>query len=53
MMTVIPIATVFTLFIVPLAYQLLARHTGSPGDVRRALEIQQKEQENHMDAGPV
>ncbi len=47
------IATVFTLFIVPLAYQLLARHTGSPGDVRRALEIQQKEQENHMDAGPV
>jgi hypothetical protein len=27
-------ATVFTLFVVPVAYDLLARHTGSPGDVR-------------------
>ena len=34
-------ATVFTLFIVPVAYRLLARHTGSPGDVRRALENQE------------
>jgi len=30
-------ATVFTLFIVPVAYNLLARHTGSPGDTRRRL----------------
>jgi multidrug efflux pump len=34
-------ATVFTLFIVPVAYDILARKTGSPGDVRRALEAQQ------------
>lgn len=31
-------ATLFTLFIVPVAYDLLARHTGSPGDVKRRLE---------------
>ena len=31
-------ATLFTLFVVPAAYDLLARHTGSPGDVRRRLE---------------
>ncbi|MGE3714454.1 MAG: efflux RND transporter permease subunit, partial [Alphaproteobacteria bacterium] len=31
-------ATFFTLFIVPVAYDLLARGTGSPGDVRRQLE---------------
>jgi multidrug efflux pump len=30
-------ATLFTLFLVPVAYQLFARHTGSPGDVRRRL----------------
>ena len=30
-------ATVLTLFIVPVAYSLLARRTGSPGDVRRRL----------------
>lgn len=36
-------ATFFTLYIVPVAYDLLARRTGSPGDVRRALE-QQEEQ---------
>ncbi len=35
------VATVFTLFIVPVAYSLLARKTGSPGDVRRALERQE------------
>ncbi len=34
-------ATVFTLFIVPVAYDILARKTGSPGDVRRTLEAQQ------------
>ncbi len=31
-------ATFFTLFIVPVAYDLMARGTGSPGDVRRKLE---------------
>ncbi|EGV18726.1 efflux RND transporter permease subunit [Thiocapsa marina] len=31
-------ATIFTLFVVPVAYDLLARHTGSPGDVKRQLE---------------
>lgn len=31
-------STLFTLFIVPAAYSLLARKTGSPGDVRRQLE---------------
>ena len=30
--------TLFTLFIVPAAYDLLARHTGSPGDIKRKLE---------------
>ncbi len=30
-------ATLFTLFVVPVAYSLLARHTGSPGDVERRL----------------
>ncbi len=31
-------ATVFTLYIVPVAYQLLARHTGSPKQLTRQLE---------------
>jgi len=31
-------ATFFTLFVVPVAYDLLARHTGSPKRVRRQLE---------------
>jgi len=30
-------ATAFTLFVVPVAYMLLARRTGSPGDVARRL----------------
>lgn len=32
------VATFLTLFIVPTAYSLLARRTGSPGDVKRQLE---------------
>jgi multidrug efflux pump len=32
------LATVLTLFIVPVAYSLLARKTGSPGDVARNLQ---------------
>ncbi len=39
-------ATVFTLFIVPVAYSLLARKTGSPGDVARKLEQQDAEYNN-------
>lgn len=31
-------ATFFTLYIVPIAYNLIARSTGSPGDVARRLE---------------
>jgi multidrug efflux pump len=31
-------ATFFTLFVVPVAYDVLARRTGSPGDVRRRLD---------------
>lgn len=34
-------ATMFTLFIVPVAYDILARNTGSPGDVQRELDKQQ------------
>jgi len=37
------IATLFTLFIVPVAYSLLARNTGSPGDVARALAQEQRD----------
>lgn len=37
------VATFLTLFIVPVAYSLLARHTGSPGDVTRNLERSQKD----------
>ncbi|MFZ0788229.1 MAG: efflux RND transporter permease subunit [Chromatiaceae bacterium] len=31
-------ATLFTLFVVPVAYDVLARRTGSPGDVARQLD---------------
>lgn len=33
-------ATLFTLFVIPVAYSLLARGTGSPGEVARKLEKQ-------------
>ncbi|OUR86512.1 multidrug transporter AcrB [Gammaproteobacteria bacterium 42_54_T18] len=35
-------AIVFTLFVVPVAYEILARRTGSPGDVARDLEMQER-----------
>lgn len=35
------VATFLTLFLVPVAYSLLARNTGSPGDVERKLVQQQ------------
>ncbi|MCG8315548.1 MAG: efflux RND transporter permease subunit [Pseudomonadales bacterium] len=33
-------ATVFTLFVVPVAYEIFARHTGSPNDVAKKLNQQ-------------
>jgi multidrug efflux pump len=36
-------ATLFTLFVVPVAYDVLARRTGSPGEVKRQLEIESAE----------
>ena len=36
-------ATLFTLFVVPVAYDLLARGTGSPGDVARQLRQEAEE----------
>ena len=36
----VSIATVFTLFIVPVAYSLLARYTKPPGEVARKLETE-------------
>ena len=36
-------ATLFTLYVVPVAYELLARKTGSPGDVARKLEAQEQQ----------
>jgi multidrug efflux pump len=34
----ISLATFLTIFVVPLGYDILARRTGSPGDVARRLE---------------
>ncbi|MFY0991581.1 efflux RND transporter permease subunit [Halomonas sp. C05BenzN] len=36
-------ATLFTLFVVPVAYDLLARRTGSPGEVKRRLESEMED----------
>lgn len=36
-------ATLFTLFVVPVAYNLFARHTGSPGDTKRRLQTEMGE----------
>ncbi|NIJ40719.1 multidrug efflux pump [Parvibaculum indicum] len=37
-------ATVFTIFVVPVAYQALARHTGAPDDTRKRLEREAAQQ---------
>ncbi|MGW8205620.1 MAG: efflux RND transporter permease subunit, partial [Hyphomicrobiaceae bacterium] len=34
----VSVATIMTLFVVPVAYSMIARHTGSPGDVQRRLD---------------
>src|SRR5690606_9737438 len=39
----VTVATVLTLFVVPAAYRLLARRTGSPGAVAAELERLQQE----------
>ncbi|WP_298439491.1 efflux RND transporter permease subunit [uncultured Ferrimonas sp.] len=44
-MTGITVATLFTLFVIPVVYHLLARHTNSPEFVSRKLE-QQLQQDN-------
>lgn len=36
-------ATLFTIFVVPVAYDMLARHTGSPQATRRQLETEMEE----------
>ena len=36
-------AIVFTVFVVPVAYEILARRTWSPGDVTRHLEAQERD----------
>ena len=38
-------ATLFTLFVVPVAYDRLAQNTGSPGHTRRQLEREMQEQD--------
>ena len=47
-------ATLFTLLVVPVAYDLLARHTGSPGAVKRQLEaeIASAPADNHLHDHP-
>ncbi|WP_043527183.1 efflux RND transporter permease subunit [Litchfieldella xinjiangensis] len=45
-------ATLFTLFVVPVAYDLLARHTGSPGDVKRRLAHEEQQLQQRQEATP-
>ncbi|MEW8087207.1 MAG: efflux RND transporter permease subunit [Candidatus Thiodiazotropha endolucinida] len=42
-------ATLFTLYIVPVAYHLLARHSGSPKQLSQQLEKELTEQQNQLD----
>jgi multidrug efflux pump len=42
------VATAFTLYVVPVAYQLLARFAGSPQEVERKLEQELKESESSV-----
>lgn len=39
--------TVFTVFVVPVAYSWLAHYTGSPSDVRRRLEAEMQQEAQH------
>lgn len=43
------VATALTLFLVPVAYSLLARNTGSPGDVERKLTQEQAQYSGEED----
>jgi multidrug efflux pump len=42
------LATLLTLFVVPVAYSLLARHTGAAGDIARRLEQARKDYHAHQ-----
>jgi len=44
-------ATIMTLFVVPVCYNLLAKSTGSPGDVASELEDLQKQSQAELSAG--
>jgi multidrug efflux pump len=41
-------STLFTLYVIPAAYLLLARNTGSPEDTAHALEHLQKTSEHRV-----
>jgi multidrug efflux pump len=41
-------ATFFTLFVVPVAYQIISRRTGSPHDVERRLTREMKQQDDQQ-----
>jgi multidrug efflux pump len=46
------VATLFTLFVVPAFYHVLARRTGSPGEIARKLEaLQQSNSQETLDDG--
>lgn len=40
------VSTVFTLYVVPVAYSLMARGTGSPGDVKRRLLAEDQDKQS-------
>ena len=43
-MTGVSVATVMTLYVVPVAYQMWARHSGSPKAAQRKLQTELNEQ---------
>jgi multidrug efflux pump len=47
----VSIATLFTLFVVPAFYHVLARRTGSPGEIARRLQSLQKSMASAGEAG--
>jgi multidrug efflux pump len=47
----VTLATLVTLFLVPMVYALISRHTGSISDVSRCLESQLNPSENKEIAG--
>lgn len=47
-MTGVSVAAFMTLFVVPVAYSLLARNTGSPGDITRRLDAEDRAAGRHV-----